>query len=446
MSGLLAVCALILLQLAACRSLGMLEPVSLALVLTALALVLAASALPWSPRWEARGERLLPRTLIVLVGSEVVLLLVIPPAVRLPATTSLLTFRLIAAGLALVVLSYAFKPRAKLRWRFPAVVVLYGLLGAWVLCALPIPVLDVLAFQERASDLLLHGHDPYDAEYPNVYGDTAFYGPGVVRDGQVYSFPYPPLSLLLALPGHLAGDVRWSLLAALLASAAFLAAAGRSLAAAEDRQAELAAIAFLCHPRGLVVLQLGWTEPFLMAAVSFCAWAIASRRKALTGVGVALVLAAKQYAVLWVVALWACRCIRWREVLAGGVLAFLLAVPFILWNPVAFWQGVVQFQLEQPFRTDALSVLAAVWVATGLQLPAVIGFAVAAAVIWLVARRAPPHLAGAALGGSAIFLAFFAFNKQAFLNYYWFAASLLALALATLPSNHASRPHAPAPF
>jgi uncharacterized membrane protein len=445
MRGLLAVGALLLLQIAGCCSLGTLEPVSLTLVLTALALALAASVLRWPPRWEALGRRWLPHALLALAGADVALLLTTPAALQASASVSLLPFHLAVAGLGLVVLSYAFRSWKNLRWRFLLVVVLYSVLGAWILVAVPAPVIDVLVFQERASDLLLHGRDPYDAAYPNVYaGNPEFYGPGVLRNGQVWSCPYPPLSLLLALPGHLVGDVRWGLLAAMLVSAILLIAAGRSLAGAAAPQVELAAIAFLCHPRGLVVLHFGWTEPLLMGAVCFFAWAAARRRTALAGVSAGLVIAMKQYAVLLVPPLWACRCLGGRQLLVAGATAALITLPFVLWDPLSFWQGVVMFQVEQPFRDDALSVLAAVKAATGVELSAAIGFVVAAGATGLVVWRAPLGLAAAALGGAAIFISFFAFNKQAFLNYYWFCASLLALALAQSRTRSPSRPSRPA--
>ena len=101
---------------------------------------------------------------------------------------------------------------------------------------------------------------------------------------------------------------------------------------------------------------------------------------------------------------------------AACILAGLIALPFFAWDPQAFWKGVVAFQFQQPFRRDSLSVLAAIAAATGVELPAAIGFIVAACVAALCFWRAKPGIGHAALTGSAFFLAFFLFNKQAFLN------------------------------
>jgi len=48
----------------------------------------------------------------------------------------------------------------------------------------------------------------------------------------------------------------------------------------------------------------------------------------------------------------------------------------------------------------------------------------------LVLRRAPRTPAGFAAGASLVFLAFFAFNKQAFCNYYFFVIGGICCALA----------------
>src|SRR5438067_13369117 len=104
----------------------------------------------------------------------------------------------------------------------------------------------------------------------------------LTADGRVQSFPYPPLSLLLAVPGYLVGDVRWSLLAALLGTAALVVATGRRLGLPAGHPAELAATALLCHPRGLLVLETSWTEPFVALGLTATVWAMAGTRGRVT--------------------------------------------------------------------------------------------------------------------------------------------------------------------
>jgi hypothetical protein len=59
-----------------------------------------------------------------------------------------------------------------------------------------------------------------------------------------------------------------------------------------------------------------------------------------------------------------------------------------------------------------------------------VAFAVAAAVVALALWRVARTPAGFALGVSALFLAFFALNKQAFANYYFFVVGALCVAVA----------------
>jgi hypothetical protein len=84
-------------------------------------------------------------------------------------------------------------------------------------------------------------------------------------------------------------------------------------------------------------------------------------------------------------------------------------------------------------------VLAAVDSLAGYRLPSVVGFLAAAAAVLLVVLRGLPSLTTQLLGGAAIFLAFFAFNKGAHINYYWFVGSLLPMAIITSAGVWADR-------
>jgi hypothetical protein len=189
----------------------------------------------------------------------------------------------------------------------------------------------------------------------------------------------------------------------------------------------------------LFLLGQAWTEPLLGFAVAATGWTLAHTRSFGVSVSVGLLFAVKQYGLLWLPALWASRRLSWRILFIAALLALMTAVPFVLWQPDAFWRGVVTFQFDQPFRADSLSVLAAVARTLGIQLPSAVGFLAAGVVAFLIMRQGRLTLAQTALGGAAIFLAFFVFNKQAFLNYYWFASVLLALAIVTSAGEHAAQ-------
>jgi hypothetical protein len=68
-----------------------------------------------------------------------------------------------------------------------------------------------------------------------------------------------------------------------------------------------------------------------------------------------------------------------------------------------------------------------------------VGFVVAAVVAALTLWRLPRTPAGFAYAVAATSLAFFAFNKQAFCNYYFFVAGAFAVALGACDQTAAER-------
>lgn len=374
------------------------------------------------------GRRRLPQAAawIVLGGFtfiELVLLYLTPSEKRPLGMCPLLVF------VGAVVASYAWKSMPASRARFPLILAAYMSLGASFISEWPPPPIDVWYLQQEAAGHLLAGEDPYAASYGHPPPDPSLYGPDMIKDGKVQSFPYPPLSLLLVVPGYVAGDIRWSLLAAVAASACFMVAAGRRLGLGPGHPAEMAVAAFLFQPRGFYVLHMGWTEPLVLLAVSAAAWAMAGRRALVSGLGLAMTPIIKQYGLLCILPAWSSGRLDRRKLLVGAVVAALLTLPFLLWDPAAFWRGTVHFHTSSPFREDSLSVLAWVYLRTSKELPAVVGFAVAALATWLSVRSPVRSLARAVLGEAAVLLAFFAFNKAAHINYYWLVDALLALAL-----------------
>lgn len=420
---------------------GQWDLTSMLLVLATLGLALTGCCLEQPGGVQEPGAdpaRWLPGVLGILVAAEWVALLVREPSIfrDYPGYDfPLWWFRLGVLVLGLLAASYARPDLPLPGWRFPAILVVYLFLGGWVLRnATYEPLIDVWHLQQDASAFLIQGDNPYAAEYQNPYDEeqtSLFLGKEQIKNGKIQSFPYPPLSLVLAVPGYLLGDVRWSLLLAMLGTAAFIVATGRRLGLPPGHPAELAAVSLLCHPRGLLVLEAAWTEPFLALAAAASIWAVAGGRRSVFLGALASVVAVKQIGILFVPPMWLAARARGygRLVLGSVVLAALTFLPFILWDREALWRGVIGFHLYSPFREDSLSVLAGVDVLTGYRPPAALGFLAAVVVIGLVVRRSEPGLAQAALGGAAIYLAFFAFNKAAHLNYYWLVETLLVLAL-----------------
>jgi len=301
------------------------------------------------------------------------------------------------------------------------------------------PAIDVFVFQQMSADAVLHGRNPYTIRYPSVYPPgTPFYGPGVVgADNRLdYGFPYFPLSLLLVVPAYAAGgDSRFAHAAAIALTAGLMAGAR------PGRWAGLTAILFLLTPPVFFIVEQSWTEPLMAFTFSLTMFAALRWRRALP-FALGLLFATKQYTVLMAPLVWLLvdEPRTWRRFAAllatAGAVALAITLPFFLWDPRAFYRAVVAFQFLQPFRLDALSYM--VWIHHNFPQLTIERWAPFVSVVPATAFalwRCPRTPAGFAAAVTVVFLTFFAFNKQAFANYYYFviAAACWSAAAASLP-------------
>ncbi len=317
------------------------------------------------------------------------------------------------------------------RWWFPAVLGVSLALGVWMIRSSPHPYIDVVVVHNEAMNAFLGGHDPYRISFPNIYGEDwkYYYNPAVVFGDRIgFGYPYPPPSLLLAIPGYfLLGDYRYSELAFLVAAAALIGYSRRHTAA------PLAATMLLTTPRGLFVVEQGWTEPitiFLVALTTFLL--VEGPVRASWSAG--LMMATKQYLPFTGLAVLRTLLLdrrRWGVALFWIVLmGAACTLPFALWHPNSFMRAVVWLQTLEPFRTDSLSFL--IWAdrngyGRGSFIWAV-GAAVTAAIVSLVTTRNTPS--GFATSTSLTMFAMFALGSKAFCNYYYFVIGAMCCALA----------------
>ncbi len=293
--------------------------------------------------------------------------------------------------------------------------------------------IDVHVFLTDGARALLHGENPYNVTFPNVYSpeDSAgFYGPGVVvGDHLAYGYPYLPVTLFGAVPGYLLGDVRLSgvVLLGLLAVLIVLTT--------PDLRGRFVAVTLISAPIVGSVIFRSWTEAAQVALVGFAVVALKRQRLLLAAVLVGLALSTKQYLVVAVPALWLLRSVFGRrEWLALFGTAVLVTVPFVLANPREFWRAVVEWQFIQPFRPESLSLLALSvnqlsWPPPAVYgvLPVVVGLIVALVLAWRLAPGTSAFLLTVGLSLLATVL----LSKQAFVNYYLFVGSCFLLAAWT---------------
>ena len=438
--------AAVALGLALQMNFGQYDPLALRWLTLALLACTAAAMLPNFGRLVIANWR--PDQLVLAVGLAVQFALLWsrdPAATITVGTTDELAVFKSGVALAGALVAVGVSATRVARFAVPLLLLAHLALGVWVIQATPSPGVDVFVFQRDACAALLNGHNAYAITFPDIYGGKLpVYGPGVVgADGRLnFGYPYPPLSLLLALPGHLAGDFRYAQLVALTLAGALLAyARPGERGGFPGARAVAAAALLLFTPRGFFVVEAGWTEPFAMLMLAATVFAACRRGRAWAiacAISFGLLLASKQYLVLalpLMLLLPVAETLRGRSgmMLVSLLVAAAVTAPLALWDVNAFTNSAVTLQFRQPFRADALSYLVPLNASGRFTAPAWLAFACAAGAILAALWRCPRTPAGFAVGLAMVLFVFFATSKQAFCNYYALVLSAMCAALAALP-------------
>lgn len=316
-------------------------------------------------------------------------------------------------------------------WWPASMLAVFLTIGVWTIAAAPPPPIDVWVWHHEALEALFSGINPFGMTMPNIYPDGRNYAPEFL-DGQrvLVGYHYPPLSLLLAVPGYLAGDYRYSLLVATTIAGVLLYAGSPTWRGAA------AMSLWLFSPVTFFVIEWGWTDPFVVLFLVATGLA-AQRRSAWTFLPLGLLFAVKQYAVLAAPLLMLLPARdeslrgRLRLLLQAAAVALVVSVPFLIWDPAAMFRNLVTFQAQQPFRPESLSVPAWWYSAIGgMRLPSWLCFAAVAPATALALWRLRPSATSFALAVSLVLFVFFACAKQAFVNYYVVCLGALAAVIA----------------
>jgi hypothetical protein len=172
--------------------------------------------------------------------------------------------------------------------------------------------------------------------------------------------------------------------------------------------------------------EIGWTEPFLV--LMFAITVILSVHGSIsTALALGLFFALKQY-TFFVIPI-AVRSLGTRAVGAALMIAAAVTLPLVMWDWNAFLHSAVWLQFRQPWRADALS-FAVLLNYLGMPRMPWLGFAAAGLALLAVMLRRNGHPAVFARDVAFVLFAFFAFNKQAFYNYYFLVLGALCCALA----------------
>jgi uncharacterized membrane protein len=375
-------------------------------------------------------------TLWVALGSQFAVINLIPPGVYISASgPDWQIFSAVLAATTFVAGGIISNNRLINSLSFYISLAAFVFLALWVIRFSPSPKIDVFGFQVEAIRSLLGGSNPYEIRTPNIYGHTHFYGPGVVHDGVVqFGFPYFPLSLLAVIPGGLLGDLRFAQIFFIVATGILFTrlqpgSIGRGIA-----------LLYWFSPRTLFVIEQSWTEPLMLFLATLVALA-AKTNPRIVAPAFGLLLSAKQTMFLmpFLFPLLNLGDFKGqiRALCISLGIAGLITLPFFLWNPLEFWRSVIDWQLIQPSRPDALSFSALSHSVTGTYFPVYLPFLGSAACVALAFWKSARSPAGWAMSTTMVYLVFFAMNKQAFCNYYFMVIGFacLAAACASVPDS-----------
>jgi hypothetical protein len=314
--------------------------------------------------------------------------------------------------------------------RFPLLVALHFGMGALVLSFAPKPDIDVWSIEMEAVRALLHGQNPYAMTFDDPYGGASpYFPPGTSVGGRLqFGFVYPPLALLLCVPGYLlGGDTRWSVLAA-MTGAALLVGYARP-----GKRTKLAALALLFTPRTFFVMDRAWTDPFvvlLTAAIVF----LALRRSRFMFVPVGLYVCLKQHMFIGIPALFMLlprpvpMRLAWDLAWKGALVAAVVTLPLVVVDVHAFVKSVLD--IREMYRTDSLRLVALLHNVGIVSLSKWAGLLAIVPVVVLGWRRAPPTPAGFALFAAVTHFTLYLWSTHAFCNEYYNVIGALLCSVA----------------
>lgn len=400
--------------------------------------LLAGVLIPKKSPFPNIPHKLIFTVLMLEVVCQIVELLIVIPSLPTPREliANLWQFRLLISLAGTFALLSLIVPKGFNLWMKKIIIGLtfFSIFaaGIWIIQKTPNPGIDVYLFQQNSSRALSKLQNPYEeTSIPNIYSDTSLYGDLVVKNGMLtLGNPYPPLSIYFSFIGYvIAGDVRYSYLLAILISGLIL------LSFNKDRIGLLIAYLFLFTPRVFYVLEESWTEAFVVMVMLIVVWC-AINKPSWVFIALGLLLASKQYMLFLLPTFGFLFPVnsnlqtRIRALFTTIGVAFLVTAPLAFWNFNAFVWNVGLVQWNQPFRFDSLSYAPLIAEAFGQSVTPYLPFIALFAAIFISYWYFKPSPKSFAISMAFGFILFFAFNKQAFCNYYYLVIGILSSAIA----------------
>jgi hypothetical protein len=284
---------------------------------------------------------------------------------------------------------------------------------------------DVYHAHRAAGTALLNGENPY-TDAVRFFDGSPYAPEGAVYEG----YPYPPLVLITYGLVAAFTDPR---LVSTIAWLGLLVWSARAYVSAVPGSAQDHALGpFLVlatAPAWPLLWFAAWTEP--LSLFLFLVAAIAWRRGVLvSGVTLGLALASKQYFVVLApfLILLDSRDGRYRRVLVAFATVLLTMLPFVLLDPVAYYQATLVNLFSIGFRPDTVSIPGlAAGLGADIVLPQWVVVGVTVAVAVLLGRYIEPRPRW--IEGATVVMATTFALGLAFPNYWFLIMGLMAMSL-----------------
>jgi hypothetical protein len=358
------------------------------------------------PRWTREATT-------VALASAVAAATVLPAGIYGTGAPLFLSRALTLTATMLVFASWWLLPRFLTPVVYVSILLMAGA-GVAMIVSSPKPPIDVWYMLQAASHGLSHGQNIYTVRYTSGV-------PGEFTN----AFAYLPGSALLLWPFHVIfGDVRYGLLAAVVATALLMVRFGR------PGLGRVAGCLILVYPRGMFGIEQSWVDPLLLLTICAMVVAVVRGRRGWAVIAFVLCLFCKQQAWILVplAALW--KEFGWRRTLASAGGALALMVPWAVAAPHAFF-GPTLFQAREPAQATSNSLSLYVTLLHHGINPG-LGFTTLATLgaIALCGWRLPKSAFGFCLSAAIAEAVFNLTSKQPHFNEWELAAGLALLAIA----------------
>lgn len=344
-------------------------------------------------------------------------------------------YMLIASLLLIVFSAFVTQRKPQFKIIFFTIITLAFLTRFFMILSSPYPAIDVFDALLKGSEQLLKGTNPYSFTYTKLYPDVT---PNY--------FGYLPGALVFATPFTiLLDDPRFLFVVSELVTALLIYfMLKKSLSEKLSGLAIYIPTLFLFSPRTFFMLEQAYIEPALMLFLTliFASVVLLPRRNGLIFFLLGILITLKQTALFIPFFFFRSSGLKIKYLLWTVLPPLIIILPFIIWNPVDFYQDVIKNYLFgdlAPSRVNlqriSLSIYAFLYQQANFEQPSwITGVAVIVFFVILLTRKVKTW--AEFFGLLAIwFLGLQLLIRLSFFNHYYFIGNLILLTIIATLAN-----------